>query len=142
MNKMEWNDGLSVGIALIDEQHKTWIKHLNDLAAAFDSRLGIEHIAKTLAFLVDYTYFHFSTEEKHMTANNYPGLAAHRLKHNKLKATLKNLIEDFEEEGATQALVEAIDTFLGNWLLNHIEEVDRAFGTFLRDNEITITEEA
>lgn len=142
MNRMEWNDSLSVGIALIDEQHKTWISHRNDLAAAFDSNLGAEHIARTLAFLVDYTYHHFSTEEKHMRAHAYPGLATHRRKHNEMKATVKNLVEDFEEEGVTPALTEAVDTFLGNWLLNHIEEVDRAFGTFLRDNGIVIAEEA
>jgi hemerythrin len=138
LNKIEWNDSLSVGVALIDEQHKEWIKHLNDLAAAFDSHLGVEHIAQTLGFLIDYTYYHFGTEEKHMTAHNYPGLAAHRLKHGELKTTLKNLVDDFQEEGATQPLADAIDTFLGNWLINHIEEVDRAFGTFLKENGITI----
>ena len=142
MNRVEWNDSLSVGIALIDNQHKTWIEHLNNLASAFDMNLGVEHIAQTLAFLVDYTYHHFDTEEKHMTANHYPGLAAHRRKHSELRTTLKNLVQDFEEEGATPALAEAVDTFLGSWLLNHIEEVDRAFGTFLTDNKITLAEEA
>jgi hemerythrin len=139
MTTIQWDDSFSVGIALIDEQHKTWIQHLNDLSTAVESHLGTEHIAQTLGFLVDYTQFHFATEEKHMRANSYPGLAEHRRKHGELRDTLDNLVQDFEEDGATHILAEALDTFLGNWLIKHIEEVDLKFGTFLSDKGIAIS---
>ena len=142
MVKIEWTPGLAIGIELVDTQHKMLLEKLNDISEAIENQMGVDAITKTLDFMVDYTDFHFTAEEKHMTAHNYPGLAAHRLKHGELKKTLKNLVEDFEEEGATQALADAIDTFLGNWLIKHIEEVDLVFGTFLKENKITITDDA
>ncbi len=35
-----------------------------------------------------------------MQAHNYPGFAEHLQKHEELKATLAELVQDFEEEGA------------------------------------------
>ena len=57
MERMEWNEGLSVGIELVDQQHKRWIGHLNDISAAIESRQGASQIAKTLDFLVDFYEF-------------------------------------------------------------------------------------
>ena len=139
MDKMRWDESLSIGIELIDGQHKKWIKHLNNVSAAIESHQGPPQIARTLDFLMDYTQFHFSTEEKHMTENGYPGLGYHKTKHEELKGTLENLVQDFKEEGATDTLADAIGTFLGNWLRNHIREVDQAFGVFLKDKRIQLS---
>ena len=68
MKRVEWSDDLSVGIELIDEQHKTWIGHLNDVSSALTSAQGPTQVGRTLSFLIDYTQHHFDTEEKHMTA--------------------------------------------------------------------------
>ncbi|MFC1736503.1 bacteriohemerythrin [Candidatus Hydrogenedentota bacterium] len=139
--KMEWDDNLSVGVELIDEQHKRWIEHLNNVSASIESHHGPIRISETLGFLADYTRIHFSTEEKNMTANNYPGFGHHKNKHEELKTTLNNLMQDYEEEGATHTLAEAIDTFLGNWLTKHIREVDMKFGEFIRDKGIVVSDE-
>ena len=89
MSQYEWNESLSVGIELIDEQHKMLIKRLNDVAEAIEKSQGPAQIVKTLDFLIDYTHFHFSTEEKHMKANNYPGIKEHLDKHEDLKKLRK-----------------------------------------------------
>jgi hemerythrin len=141
MNKIRWDDSLSIGIELIDEQHKKWLEHLDNVSTAIESQQGLGQIAKTLGFLDDYTRFHFSTEEKHMTENDYPGLKGHRAKHEELKGTLANLIQDFEEEGATHTLADSINTFLGNWLVNHIQQVDQQFGAFVKEKGIVLTEQ-
>lgn len=138
MCKVVWDESLSVGIELIDGQHQKWIGHLNDVSAALASQEGPSRIVKTLGFLSDYTEYHFSTEEKQMVAHAYPGLEAHRAKHAELKQTLANLVQDFEEDGATQVLATAVDTFLGNWLIRHIREVDQAFGAFLQEKGIAL----
>ena len=140
MAKVEWDDRLSVGVDLIDEQHKMLLKRLSDFSEAVDSRQGSSEIVRTLEFLVDYTDFHFSTEERHMGAINYPGLDHHVAKHEEFKTTLKNLGADFEEEGATTSLADSINTLLINWLIKHIKAVDQEFGAFLREKGITIDE--
>jgi hemerythrin len=142
MEKLAWNETLSVGIPLIDEQHKTWIGRLNDLSVAIAEHAAQRQIAVTLGFLIDYTNFHLATEEKHMAAHSYPGLAEHQQKHKELQATLGDLVRDFEEEGPTQVLADSIHMFLGNWLIKHIEQIDHKFGVFVREQGLVITEQA
>jgi hemerythrin len=133
MTKITWDDSLSVNVKLIDDQHKMLIQRLNDMADAIDQHRGIEHISKTLSFMVDYTEFHFSTEIKHMTEQGYPGKNTHHEQHGEFTSVLNNLIQDFEEDGATQMLADSIDTFLVNWLVNHIRGPDVEFGKFLNE---------
>jgi hemerythrin len=141
MKKLQWESNLSVGIELIDDQHRKWIDHFNSAVEAVQSRQGSAQISKTLDFLLDYTGVHFSTEEKHMSQASYPGLGEHKGKHDELRGTLANLVQDFEEEGVTQALVDSIDTFLGNWLIKHIQEVDMQFGAYVKEKGIVVSEE-
>jgi len=136
MDALQWNESFSVGIALIDEQHKTWIERLNALAAAINTHAAQAQVAETLGFLVDYTGFHFSTEQAIMQEQHYPGYPGHLQKHEELKATLAELVRDFEEEGATQSLAHAVNTFLGNWLIKHIQQVDQQFGAFVKEKSM------
>lgn len=140
MSRLEWTPDLSVGIDIIDQQHREWISRFNDLEEAVRSFQSSDRIATTLEFLIDYTGYHFDTEEKTMTASAYPGLEEHREKHLELKGTLSNLVLDFEEDGATHGLAEAIDTFLGNWLIDHIRSVDTRLGAYLKEKGIDPSE--
>ena len=139
MSRMEWDESLSIGVELIDEQHKKWIEHIGNVQAAIEARRGMPQIASTLDFLINYTQFHFSTEERSMSETGYPELESHRGRHEELKGTLGHLIEDFKEDGVTEKLSEAIGTFLGNWLRNHIRTVDQAFAAFLKEKNIRLT---
>ncbi|MGE5189863.1 MAG: bacteriohemerythrin [Gemmatimonadota bacterium] len=139
MSKMEWDERLSVGIGLIDEQHKKWIEHLGNAQVAIEAHRGMPQVASTLDFLVNYTQFHFSTEEKYMSETGYPDLANHRAKHEELKGTLDDIVRDFREEGVYETLSEAVGTFLSNWLTNHIKVVDQAFAAFLKERKIELS---
>ena len=138
MNKLQWNETLSIGSELIDNQHKQWIEHYNQAAKAVATQQEILQISKTLGFLIDYTETHFATEEKHMAAHNY-AMDEHKAHHEELRRTLADLVRDFEEEGVTHPLADAIDTCLGNWLINHIQEVDMKFGAFIKEKGIVLS---
>jgi hemerythrin len=140
MAKELWDDSLSVGVDLIDEQHKMLLNRLSELSEAVDQRLGSGQIVRTLSFLSEYVDFHFGTEEKHMTANDYPGYEGHKAAHEEFKATLARLSEDFEEEGATTGLAESINTLLINWFLKHILAVDQELGRFCNERGIELAE--
>lgn len=140
MEKLMWSDSLSVGVELIDSQHKKWIEYYNSAAEALHSMQGSSRIASTLGFLIDYTEEHFATEEKHMQKHDYPGYGDHRAIHQDLRKTLSDLVEDFEEDGVTNPLIDSIDTFLRNWLINHIIDVDMKFGAYLGDEGISLSE--
>lgn len=133
MTEIAWNDNLSVGIDLIDEQHKMLIQKIKDLSEAVSRRQGEDRILKTLDFMIEYTDFHFGTEEKHMHELEYPGRNHHIGRHDEFKFMLRHMLDDFEEEGATRALITAVNTYLINWLINHIKHTDVAFGKFLAE---------
>jgi len=141
MKEITWTSDLSVGTELIDEQHKMLIKHLNDLSQSLESGKGPAKIATTLNFLIDYTNFHFTAEEKHMATNAYPELENHKKMHEEFTATLTNMEEDLEEEGATPLLADSIDTLLVKWLFEHIRTIDVAFGKFLKEKGVEIPQE-
>ena len=141
MEKIEWDQSLSIGIRLIDEQHKALIKRLNDVSVAIEANVGDREISTTLAFLTEYADYHFSAEEKHMAEHDYPGLEAQKMKHKEFMDTLSNLDQDFEEEGSTRGLSDAINNFLFNWLTHHIQGLDQQFGNFLTEKGIAIKEE-
>ena len=139
MSNIQWGESLSVGVGLIDEQHRKWIERLNEVESAIKSRRGMQQIVSTLDFLSEYTRFHFSTEEQYMVQTGYPDLENHRAKHEELEKTLGNLIEDFKEDGITEKISEAVGTFLGNWLKDHIRVVDQVFAAFLKEKKIQLT---
>ena len=142
MAQLQWNDSLSIGVELIDGQHKTWIEKYNALSSAIEMRQGPREIAETLNFLVDYTAFHFDAEEQQMAAVSYPNLDEHHAKHEELQTALGRLIDDFQEEGATHILADFLDTFLGNWLVDHIRSIDVQFGAHLKDKGIELAGDA
>ena len=139
MEKLQWNENLSVGVELIDQQHRTLIERLDDFAAAVDDNRGATQIVKTLTFLIEYTEFHFDAEEKHMAESEFPGREEHHGMHEELKATLAGLEQDFREDGATAVLAGAIHKLMVNWLVKHIREVDTQFGSYLKDKGIAIS---
>ena len=139
MKKIQWENSLSVGIESIDKQHQQWIQYFNDTAEAIASQKNRIQISKTLGFLMDYTETHFSTEEKYMSGSKYAGLKEHQEKHNELRSTLANLVRDYEDEGVTANLANGIDSFLGNWLIKHIQEVDMKFGAFVKEKKIVLS---
>ena len=141
MTCIEWNDDLSVGIGLIDEQHKTLIQRLAQLSKAVDTSQGASEILKSLEFMYEYTDFHFTDEEKQMAKYEYPGLEDQKRMHAEFMHSIKQLEEDFEEEGATGPLANSINTFLLNWLVKHIKGEDAKFGTYINENNIEILEE-
>lgn len=131
MSKIEWDDSLSVGVDLIDEQHKMLIEKLKDLSD--DLRIGHEQdrILKTLGFMIEYTNFHFTAEEKVMADNDYPGLEMQKQQHAEFKTTLANILLDLREDGPTNELAESINVFLLNWLIDHIKGMDLKLGNYL-----------
>jgi hemerythrin-like metal-binding protein len=141
VDKVQWSEDLSVGVPLIDSQHKMLIGRIQELSDAIRNYQGGGEVAKTLDFLMDYTDFHFGTEERHMRALNYPGLDEHLDKHQQYRDTLKNLGRDFEEEGATTDLADSIDRLLGHWFVEHIKHIDQKLGDFLKKHGVELAEE-
>ena len=67
-----WTPDLSVGVDLIDEQHKIWFEKADQLFEAGKERRAKEYIIEMFDFLDEYTKQHFKDEEEYMTKIKYP----------------------------------------------------------------------
>jgi hemerythrin len=130
-NLVEWNTKYSVGIKLIDEQHKKLIEMTNTL---YKGCLGGEEAARTyfmetIQEAVDYVKYHFSTEEKLMAKVNYPSLADHRKQHESFVLKILMDVKNFRDG---QKFVPILFVrFLNDWVLSHIAVMDKQYAKYI-----------
>jgi len=130
MKMDSWNDGMSVGVRKVDDQHKRMVVMINELHMAMRGGKGrkeLEHLFKELA---DYTVTHFRTEEELMLTYGYPvgDYEFHKQEHDKLTEQVKEL-RSKAEEGKLAITIEVMN-FLRDWLVNHILDTDKKMGPF------------
>jgi hemerythrin len=127
-----WDEELSVGVPLIDEQHQHIFEAINELFAAMRAGRGRNQLERTLQQLQAYVGTHFRTEEEHMEAHGYPGLEAHRAQHEAFAREFQQVFAEFLERGPSPAMAISLQRRLCNWLHHHIRGDDQALGEFLR----------
>lgn len=120
---LQWTADLSVGIEIVDAQHKRivdFINRLNDARAKDDKKA----VGAVLAGLSEYTLSHFGFEEALMKAARFGGLPQHRRTHERFARQLAEYGHRYAlgEEVAGEVL----DT-LNKWLLNHIKREDHEY---------------
>jgi len=127
-NLFQWTDGFSVGVQEIDEQHKELVGLLNQLHTAIMERHGSEAARRILDELAEYTRTHFSVEESLMRVSNYPDFERHKRNHEDLIGQVTALQTKLDT-GEAKITFELLH-FLKVWLVNHINEADKRFGSF------------
>ncbi|MDR1445091.1 MAG: bacteriohemerythrin [Treponema sp.] len=128
---VQWHDSYSVGIHLVDEQHKELINLTNKLYEASiqgwdkskDAFMNTVHAA------VDYAGYHFSTEEKIMERINYPDYLSHKKEHSDFVKEVLRQVQDFQAGQKVSA--NDFVLFLKNWVLTHIAVCDKKMGLYL-----------
>jgi hemerythrin len=94
-----------------------------------DKQANKAALSKILAELLSYTKAHFATEEEFLRKKEYPGLAAHKLEHERLTTHVVRFQEDFAA-GRKSADMELLN-FLRYWWSNHIMQTDKRYSAFL-----------
>lgn len=129
---IEFDNNLITGNGTIDEQHKELIGRIKQFVDSCEQGDAKIKAIKMLDYLMEYTEFHFSQEEKLQEDVGYPELIQHREKHKEFKKTLQSLESFLEEsEGPTDTFVKQVETNVVNWLFNHIKTFDRSVAEFI-----------
>jgi len=135
MPLMTWNEKLSVGVKVLDDDHKKLVGMLNQLYDAIQSGHGKDSLSKTLDGLVDYTKTHFAREESFFAQTQYGASTAHKKEHDDLTKQVLEVQQKFKA-GATGCLSLEVMNFLKNWLVNHIQGSDQKYGPHLNSKGI------
>lgn len=129
MPLLEWSEEFSCNVREIDDQHKRLVVMLNELHRAMINGKGQEVMASIIGQMMDYTTYHFSTEERYMALHSYPGFLSHSSEHQEFVRTVSRFQAQYEA-GRVGLSIDIL-RFLSSWLLNHIQGSDRSLGPFL-----------
>jgi hemerythrin len=126
-----WDNGLSVQVEEIDDDHRRLVSLFNILAHSVMEGDGKDYIAAVLEELISCTVWHFRHEERLMLKYGYEGLAEHKAEHQELIENVKALQQKFLQGGMTVS-AEDIE-FLEHWLTEHIFVADMEMGSYLAE---------
>ncbi len=126
-----WSDNLSIGIPVIDEEHRSLVLLANEFQLALSEGHGTEKVAIVFDKLLEYTAKHFKNEEEYMEKNSYPNIEEHKAEHLDLVNQVMELNKD-----KRYVFPENISEFLSSWLKEHIMGSDKEFGIFLNKQGI------
>ncbi len=129
---IEWNDKYSVGISIIDEEHKKFIDIINKVIVTKEQNDNPEGVREVLYEMIKYAINHFATEETRMIKFNFPEYQLHRNEHldftDKAVASINKLVN-----GDYQVANEILE-YLKRWLVNHIQETDKKYIDCFNEN--------
>jgi hemerythrin len=135
MPLMTWTDKLSVGVGVIDEDHKKLVSMVNELYDAMQAGHGREKLGRILGELVQYTKFHFAREEKFFAQTGYPAAGPHKQQHEALTRQVLDVQQKYAA-GSNATLSLDVMHFLKNWLVTHIQGSDQAYRSHLNSKGI------
>ncbi|MBU5611611.1 bacteriohemerythrin [Geomonas azotofigens] len=131
MMLVEWDDTLILGMAQIDEHHHKLVDILNRCYRALMLHDHSHELEGVVAELLDYTQYHFRTEEELMAQSHYAAAPSHAAAHRKFINSVTNF-KDRSDAGESFVAIDVL-VFLKDWLVGHIQNTDRAFANFLND---------
>lgn len=118
-----WRNDYSTGNKLVDEQHRILISHINNLYAAFLKGKANEMIGELTENLVQYTLFHFESEEQLFAEIEEQKRNKHLEKHKYFSEKIKDFQRAYKN--SAENLSYEIMTFLRDWLQDHILFTDK-----------------
>jgi hemerythrin len=129
---IKWSNTYSMGIKLIDDQHKGLLELVNELFnhSTGNEKSEREYFKEVIGQAVDYVKVHFATEEKYMLATKFPGYEEHKKTHNDFVLAVVKSVKEFE---AGKRLVLAnFSRFLKDWVLGHVAVMDVKYSEYFR----------
>lgn len=126
LQPLAWSIAHSVGIKAIDEQHLHMAELIDRLSATLRDGGQVGTGVADLDALIHYTAFHFATEERLMQQHRIDDLVVHRDEHRRLLHDIRNLRTD-DDIGSVSLILR----FLQEWLLRHVDGMDRRLGEAL-----------
>jgi hemerythrin len=133
----EWQNEWSLGVEIIDRQHRQLAVMLNKIVELYlnnggqtDSEQRSNQLHEQLKIFYEKVREHFNNEEDLMLKTNYPGHTEHARDHLMLLAELTHYIRHIEE-GLSNINIGTLGS-LKIWFISHIINSDKKFADFLQ----------
>lgn len=135
MPLMTWTDKLSVGVGVLDQDHRRLVGMVNDLYDAMQAGHGKDALGRILNELIKYTQLHFGREEQFFAQTAYPAASVHKREHESLTNQVLEVQRKYMAGSGATLSIDVLQ-FLKNWLINHIQGSDQKYRAHLNANGI------
>ncbi len=135
---IQWDESLSVGVPVIDGEHKSLIDSVNKLHEATESLKPQRTVSTILDSFVDLVSYHFRREERVMRATGYPDLEDHVAKHREFETYLLANRHPSKGKARPPSDRDAVN-HIKQWLVDHIRNDDRLYAPYTGDNPAVVT---
>lgn len=132
MSQVVWDESMSVGVAVLDAEHKQLLDLFNGLLESGITPAAREELSALLGSLRDYVTVHFAREEALMERRRFPDLDAHLAAHRYFADEVEKLHRDFEGDNTTMLRLDLI-LLLKEWFVEHIQETDALYKPYVAE---------
>ncbi len=137
MAVIEWDSNkFSVNVKLFDSHHLKLVEIINKLHDANSFNYTQEIIFEIIDELIDYTVFHFSTEEKALEKHGYSDITNHKKFHRGFVEIIGKFKQKIEKGDAVLWTSIEMISYLRDWLLTHILVEDKKYSNLLKDKVV------
>jgi hemerythrin len=130
MDRLIWTEDFSVGVRVLDAQHRRIIGMMNAIIPFKEFQVDSKLLSGALTAMTQYVMQHFKEEERLMEEHGYPGLDSQRSEH---KQFLLKTVDFCTAEGLRVVGVpDKLQTYLREWWRQHILDEDMKYMPFFR----------
>lgn len=133
MAVIKWRDSYNTGIEAVDLEHRKLVELVEVMHTSVRDKEPKDVVEKVITEIAEYTQYHFTNEEMLMEKEHYPQFDEHKTEHQKLiqeVSTFKERLLSNFPDGR-----EDFYHFLREWLINHILDSDKKFGTYVAQKQ-------
>ena len=124
-----WEDRMSVGLYLIDQQHMELVDLINALSDAMERGAKREEISRSIRRFYDYTNTHFRTEESLMDHATYPEYFTQVREHLDCSLRALEFHRQFVEDPDFDPKV--LLDYIVEWFVSHTVGIDQSLAKHL-----------
>lgn len=130
-----WNDELSVGIPRIDEEHRRFLRLIDQLNAAISGRASKARVERLLDDIYLDVKSHFANEERMFAERGFPEAARHAQIHSGLLVQIHAALQDLHETEWSRFWVET-GLAVKKLLLDHLLEEDLRYRDYFQSSAV------
>ncbi len=133
MGQIKWQPQYEIGIKEVDSQHEHLVEVINKVLDANAQNKLNEYFGEAIKELVDYTHYHFNSEESFTKKIGYPNLFEHKAQHKLLIKQLIKILEDLK--AGKQEIANKLPSILKKWIIKHVFYHDRLIGLYYKEEK-------
>lgn len=133
---LAWDESRhTLGIHSIDQQHRTLVDLVNDLAEAVAHGCDCDLARQRMESIIRFTEGHFAHEEALMREHGFPALASHAAEHVEVLRKAVTLLDAFKPNDTNRAVL--VTAFLTDCAEHHILHEDKEMVLYLREQGLS-----